>query len=41
MSLAEITRINGEVKNGKSMDQAIADWIHGHVDLIKGWKYIK
>lgn len=41
MPLGEITKINGEVKDKKSLDQAIADWIQGHTDLIKPWEYIK
>lgn len=39
--LADITAINAEVKDGKSMDQAVADWIAGHADLIKRWENIK
>ncbi|MBE7183261.1 MAG: glycine betaine ABC transporter substrate-binding protein [Methylobacterium mesophilicum] len=39
--LADITAINGEVKDGKTMDQAVADWIAAHGDLIKRWENIK
>ncbi|WP_152048385.1 glycine betaine ABC transporter substrate-binding protein [Aureimonas psammosilenae] len=39
--LADITAINGEVKDGKTMDQAVADWIGNHADLIKRWSNIK
>src|SRR5215813_7687996 len=35
--LADITVINAAVKDGKSMDDAIADWIKSHADLIKRW----
>lgn len=39
--LEDIRAINGEVKDGKTMDQAIADWISSHADLIKRWGNIK
>lgn len=39
--LADITSINTEVKDGKSMDDAVADWIKSHADLIKRWENIK
>lgn len=39
--LADITAINGAVSDGKSMDQAVADWIGAHADLIKRWENIK
>ncbi|MGD9510271.1 MAG: glycine betaine ABC transporter substrate-binding protein [Geminicoccaceae bacterium] len=39
--LADINAINSEVKDGKTMDQAIADWIANHADLIKRWENIK
>ncbi|PZO66597.1 MAG: glycine/betaine ABC transporter [Paracoccus denitrificans] len=39
--LADITAINGEVNDGKTMDQAIADWIGAHADLIERWENIK
>ena len=37
----EITAINGAVNDGKTMDQAIADWITAHGDLIGRWSNIK
>jgi glycine betaine/proline transport system substrate-binding protein len=39
--LADINAINAEVGDGKSMDQAVADWIQNHADLIKRWENIK
>ncbi|MFC3568823.1 glycine betaine ABC transporter substrate-binding protein [Paracoccus sp. TOH] len=39
--LADITAINAAVNEGKSMDQAIADWIEAHADLIGRWENIK
>jgi glycine betaine/proline transport system substrate-binding protein len=39
--LADITEINGEVKDGKTVDQAVADWVKSHADLIKRWENIK
>lgn len=39
--LADITAINGEVSDGKTMDAAVADWIKNHADLIKRWGNIK
>lgn len=39
--LADITAINGAVKDGKTMDVAIADWINSHGDLIKRWENIR
>lgn len=39
--LADITAINGEVSDGKTMDAAVADWIKNHGDLIKRWGNIK
>lgn len=39
--LADITAINGAVKDGKTMDQAVQDWIGAHADLIKRWENIK
>lgn len=41
VSLDDIRAINAEVKEGKTMDQAIADWISAHGDLIKRWENIK
>jgi glycine betaine/proline transport system substrate-binding protein len=39
--LADITSINGEVKDGKTMDQAVKDWTSSHSDLLKRWVNIK
>src|SRR5262245_2869203 len=39
--LEDIRAINGAVKDGKTMDQAVADWISSHADLIKRWENIK
>lgn len=39
--LADITAINGEVKDGKTMDQAVKDWTDSHADLLKRWENIK
>lgn len=39
--IADITAINGAVKDGKTMDQAVQDWIGAHADLIKRWENIK
>ena len=39
--LDEITAMNAAVGEGKSMDQAVADWIAGHADLIERWENIK
>ncbi|MGY2135675.1 glycine betaine ABC transporter substrate-binding protein [Pseudomonas reactans] len=39
--LADITAINGAVKDGKSMDQAVAGWADNHADLMKRWANIK
>jgi glycine betaine/proline transport system substrate-binding protein len=39
--LADITSINGEVKDGKTMDQAVKDWTSSHADLLKRWVNIK
>jgi glycine betaine/proline transport system substrate-binding protein len=38
--LADITAMNGEVKDGKSMDEAVAAWVKSHADLIKRWENI-
>ena len=37
----DITAINEAVNDGKTMDQAIADWIAAHADLIGRWENIK
>lgn len=39
--LADITAINGAVKDGKSMDDAVKDWADKHADLLKRWENIK
>ena len=39
--LAQITAINAEVNDGKTMDQAIADWTEANADLIGRWENIK
>lgn len=39
--LAEITAINGAVSEGKTMEQAVADWIAAHQDLVTRWENIK
>lgn len=39
--LADITAINAAVNDGKTMDEAVADWIAAHGDLIERWSNIK
>ena len=39
--IADITAINGEVKDGKTMDQAVKDWTDNHAELLKRWENIK
>ncbi|WP_207101715.1 glycine betaine ABC transporter substrate-binding protein [Paracoccus shandongensis] len=39
--LADITAINAAVNDGKTMDEAIADWIAAHADLVERWSNIK
>lgn len=39
--LADITAINGEVKDGKTLDQAVKSWTDSHADLLKRWENIK
>ncbi|WP_295042867.1 glycine betaine ABC transporter substrate-binding protein [uncultured Paracoccus sp.] len=39
--LADITAINAAVNDGKTMDQAIDDWIAAHADLLSRWENIK
>lgn len=39
--LADITAINAAVSDGKTMDDAIKDWIDNHGDLLKRWGNIK
>jgi glycine betaine/proline transport system substrate-binding protein len=38
---ADITAINGAVQDGKSMDEAIADWTAANADLLERWETIK
>lgn len=39
--IADITAINGEVKDGKTMEQAIKGWTDSHAELLKRWENIK
>ncbi len=39
--LVDIASINAAVNDGKTMDQAVADWTEAHVDLLKRWENIK
>ncbi len=39
--ISDITAINGEVKDGKTMEQAIQGWTAGHAELLKRWENIK
>ncbi|WP_040068956.1 glycine betaine ABC transporter substrate-binding protein [Pseudomonas batumici] len=39
--IADITSINGEVKDGKTMDQAVKNWTDSHAELLKRWENIK
>lgn len=39
--LADITAINGAMNDGKSLDEAVADWVAAHGDLIGRWTAIK
>lgn len=39
--VADITAINGAVKDGKTMDVAIKEWIDANADRMKRWKNIK
>lgn len=39
--LSDITAINAAVNEGKTMDEAIADWTASHTDLIERWENIK
>ncbi|MET3794027.1 glycine betaine ABC transporter substrate-binding protein [Aquamicrobium terrae] len=39
--LVDIASINAAVNDGKTMDQAVADWTETHVDLLKRWENIK
>ncbi|NBB12310.1 glycine betaine ABC transporter substrate-binding protein [Pseudomonas sp. SLFW] len=39
--IADITGINTQVKDGKTMDQAVKDWTDSHADLLKRWENVK
>ncbi|MBH3426348.1 glycine betaine ABC transporter substrate-binding protein [Pseudomonas alkylphenolica] len=39
--LTAITSINGAVKDGKSMDEAVKDWTDKNAELLKRWENIK
>ena len=39
--IADITTMNGDVKDGRTMDAAVDDWIKAHGDLMKRWANIK
>lgn len=39
--LPDITAINSQVKDGKTMDQAVKDWTDSHADLLKRWENVK
>lgn len=39
--LADITAINGAMNDGKAMEEAVADWVAAHADLIARWTAIK
>ncbi|MCY1307005.1 Glycine betaine/carnitine transport binding protein GbuC [compost metagenome] len=39
--ISVITELNGQVKDGKAMDQAIKEWTDSHADLLKRWENIK
>lgn len=39
--LSDITAINGAVKDGKTMEAAVKDWMVANADLIKRWEKIK
>jgi glycine betaine/proline transport system substrate-binding protein len=39
--LTAITSINGAVKDGKTMDEAVKDWTDKNAELLKRWENIK
>jgi glycine betaine/proline transport system substrate-binding protein len=39
--LTAITSINGAVKDGKTMDEAVKEWTDKNADLVKRWENIK
>jgi glycine betaine/proline transport system substrate-binding protein len=41
LPLSDITQMNADVKDGKTMDQAVDQWVQTHGELIKRWTDIK
>lgn len=39
--ITDITAMNAEVKDGKTMEQAIKGWTDSHAELLKRWENIK
>jgi glycine betaine/proline transport system substrate-binding protein len=39
--IADITAMNAEVKDGKTMDEAVKGWTDSHADLLKRWENVK
>lgn len=39
--LADITAINGAMNDGKSLDEAVSNWVVAHEDLVTRWTDIK
>lgn len=39
--ISDITAMNAEVKDGKTMEQAIKGWTDSHAELLKRWENIK
>jgi len=39
--IVDIASINAAVNDGKTMDQAVADWTAAHADLLKRWENFK
>ncbi|MGH8333249.1 MAG: glycine betaine ABC transporter substrate-binding protein [Pseudomonas fluorescens] len=39
--ITDITSMNAEVKDGKTMEQAIKGWTDSHAELLKRWENIK
>ena len=39
--LADITAINGAMNDGKSLDEAVSDWVAAHEDRVTRWTDIK
>ena len=39
--IGDITSMNAEVKDGKTMEQAVQGWTDSHADLLKRWENIK